>query len=107
MIHGEEGIRGGLSVAAHSCFLSHIFTTEFPGGGPWTVLHTTPIVGLSLLSDVAGHPLTKDGCEGSGHLEASWHSQYQEQEALGQCLPNWTTLRAAGWGDHVDPGGLP
>ena len=57
MIHGEEGIRGGLSVAAHSCFLSHIFTTEFPGGRPWTVLHTTPIIP----SDVAGHPLTKDG----------------------------------------------
>lgn len=74
MIHGEEGIRGGLSVATHSCFLSHIFITEFPGGRPWTVLHTTPIVGLSLPSDVAGHPLTKDGCEGSGHPEASWHS---------------------------------
>lgn len=59
-------------MATHSCFLSHIFTTESPGGCPWTVLHTTPLVGLSLPSDVAGHPLTKDSCKGSGRLEASW-----------------------------------
>lgn len=71
-----------------------------------TVLHTMPIAGLSLPSDVAGHPLTKDGSWWAVvTLEAFSASPVLEQEASGQCL-NWMALRAAGWGDHVDPGGF-
>lgn len=61
-------------MAAHSCFLNHVFTKEglrVDACGP--SCRPPPHVRLSVSSDVAGCPLAKEGWKGSGHLEASWH----------------------------------